>query len=316
MARLVFLGTPEAAVAPLRTLVSAGHDVALVVSRADKRRGRGSGLVPSPVKSAALDLGLAVTDDLAACHAVGAELGVVVAYGRIIPVAMLDRLPMVNLHFSLLPRWRGAAPVERALLEGDAETGVCLMAVEAVSTRVRSTPRRPPPSTPRRPSTNSGADWWNRMSDAGGAPGRRDGPACRYPGTRPAIRRTPRRWPPPSSNWTGRNRRRRCGAPSDSAGPGRRSVAGGCGYSRLGRPRPRRVLDPGELSGTVVGAGAAAARAEDPAARRANGPWTPPCGSTACIRHPGSGWAPDIRRRHRDVTGIGRPLLPRVAPIG
>ena len=62
---------------------------------------------------------------------VGAELGVVVAYGRIIPVAVLDRLPMVNLHFSLLPRWRGAAPVERAILEGDAETGVCLMAVEA-----------------------------------------------------------------------------------------------------------------------------------------------------------------------------------------
>ena len=61
----------------------------------------------------------------------GAELGVVVAYGRIIPVSVLDRLPMVNVHFSLLPRWRGAAPVERAILEGDAETGVCLMAVEA-----------------------------------------------------------------------------------------------------------------------------------------------------------------------------------------
>ena len=113
MARLVFLGTPEAAVEPLRTLVRAGHDVALVVSRADKRRGRGSALVPSPVVAG------------------GAELGVVVAYGRIVPVAVLNRLPMVNLHFSLLPRWRGAAPVERAILEDDAETGVCLMAVEA-----------------------------------------------------------------------------------------------------------------------------------------------------------------------------------------
>jgi methionyl-tRNA formyltransferase len=131
MARLVFLGTPDAAVPPLRTLVAAGHDVALVVSRPDKRRGRGGALAPSPVKVAALELGLAVTDDLAGATAVGAELGVVVAYGRIIPVAVLDRLPMVNLHFSLLPRWRGAAPVERALLEGDAETGVCLMAVEA-----------------------------------------------------------------------------------------------------------------------------------------------------------------------------------------
>ena len=131
MACLVFLGTPDAAVPPLRTLVAAGHDVALVVTRPDRRRGRGGALVPSPVKSAALDLGLAVTDDLSGATGVGAELGVVVAYGRIIPVSVLDRLPMVNLHFSLLPRWRGAAPVERALLEGDAETGVCLMAVEA-----------------------------------------------------------------------------------------------------------------------------------------------------------------------------------------
>jgi len=131
MARLVFLGTPEAAVEPLRTLVQAGHDVALVVSRADKRRGRGSALVPSPVKAAATALGLEVTDTLDDALAVGAELGVVVAYGRIIPVAVLERLPMVNLHFSLLPRWRGAAPVERAILEDDAETWVCLMAVEA-----------------------------------------------------------------------------------------------------------------------------------------------------------------------------------------
>ena len=131
MARLVYLGTPEAAVPPLQSLVAAGHDVALVVTRADKRRGRGSRLVPSPVKAAALELGLAVTDDLDEATGVGAELGVVVAYGRIVPVAVLDALPMVNLHFSLLPRWRGAAPVERAILEGDAETGVCLMAVEA-----------------------------------------------------------------------------------------------------------------------------------------------------------------------------------------
>ncbi len=130
MARLVFLGTPVAAVAPLQTLVSAGHEVALVVTRADKRRGRGSDLVPSPVKAAALELGLPVTDSLDAVAASGAELGVVVAYGRIIPSRVLEAVPMVNLHFSLLPRWRGAAPVERAILEGDSETGVCLMAVE------------------------------------------------------------------------------------------------------------------------------------------------------------------------------------------
>jgi methionyl-tRNA formyltransferase len=131
MARLVFLGTPEAAVEPLRTLVRAGHDVGLVVSRPDRRRGRGSALTPSPVKAAAVELGLEVADALDAVLGAGAELGVVVAYGRIIPASVLERLPMVNLHFSLLPRWRGAAPVERAILEGDAETGVCLMAVEA-----------------------------------------------------------------------------------------------------------------------------------------------------------------------------------------
>ncbi len=117
--------------APLRTLVDAGHDVALVVSRPDRRRGRGGSLVPSPVKMAATELGLEVTDSLDEVVDVGAGLGVVVAYGRIIPIAVLDCLPMVNLHFSLLPRWRGAAPVERAILEDDAETGVCLMAVEA-----------------------------------------------------------------------------------------------------------------------------------------------------------------------------------------
>jgi methionyl-tRNA formyltransferase len=131
MARLVYLGTPDAAVEPLRTLVAAGHDVALVVTRPDKRRGRGGALVPSPVKAAALELGLPVTDRLDDALDVRAELGVVVAYGRIVPTSVLDRLPMVNLHFSLLPRWRGAAPVERAILEGDSETGVCLMEVEA-----------------------------------------------------------------------------------------------------------------------------------------------------------------------------------------
>ena len=130
MARLAYLGTPELAVPPLRALLDAGHDVALVVTRADKRRGRGAGPSPSPVKRAALELGLTVTDDIHEVTEVGAELGVVVAYGRIIGVPVLDRLRLVNLHFSLLPRWRGAAPVERALLAGDAVTGVCVMDVE------------------------------------------------------------------------------------------------------------------------------------------------------------------------------------------
>lgn len=127
--RVVYLGTPEVAVAPLRALVAAGVDVALVVTRPDTRRGRGASFSPSPVKAAALDLGLPVDHDLGRVCDVGADLGVVVAYGRLVPVAVLARLAMVNLHFSLLPRWRGAAPVERALLAGDTETGVCLMEV-------------------------------------------------------------------------------------------------------------------------------------------------------------------------------------------
>ena len=130
MARLVFLGTPEAAVAPLRALVDAGHDVALVVSRPDRRRGRNAELSPSPVKAAALELGLPVTEQVDDAIPVGAQLGVVVAFGRLIKPHVLAALPMVNLHFSLLPRWRGAAPVERAILAGDRETGVCLMALE------------------------------------------------------------------------------------------------------------------------------------------------------------------------------------------
>jgi methionyl-tRNA formyltransferase len=128
--RLAYLGTPDLAVPPLRALVDAGFEVALVVSQPDRKRGRGSALSPSPVKAAALDLGLAVTDRLDEVLTAGVDLGVVVAYGRIIPMRVLEAVPMVNLHFSLLPRWRGAAPVERAILAGDERTGVDLMVVE------------------------------------------------------------------------------------------------------------------------------------------------------------------------------------------
>ncbi len=132
--KLVYLGTPEMAVPPLRALVDAGHEIVLVVTRADKRRGRGSGTSPSPVKAAAIELGIPVShsvdDVLVAVERDGAELGVVVAFGQIIRPHVLEVTPMVNLHFSLLPRWRGAAPVERALLAGDEVTGVCVMALE------------------------------------------------------------------------------------------------------------------------------------------------------------------------------------------
>ncbi|MDQ6799185.1 MAG: methionyl-tRNA formyltransferase [Actinomycetota bacterium] len=128
--RIVFLGTPEVAVRPLRALVAAGHDVALVVSQPDRKRGRGGALLPSPVKATATELGLPTTDVVDDAVGTGATLGVVVAYGRLIRPHVLAAVPMVNIHFSLLPRWRGAAPVERAILAGDATTGVCVMALE------------------------------------------------------------------------------------------------------------------------------------------------------------------------------------------
>ncbi|HEX3333704.1 MAG TPA: methionyl-tRNA formyltransferase [Acidimicrobiales bacterium] len=131
MTRLAYLGTPEMAVPPLRALVGAGHDVALVVTRPDRRRGRGGRATPSPVKDAAQELGIPATEDMDRLVQADVELAVVVAFGRIIPTRLLEQIPMVNVHFSLLPRWRGAAPVERAILAGDTETGVCLMKVDA-----------------------------------------------------------------------------------------------------------------------------------------------------------------------------------------
>jgi methionyl-tRNA formyltransferase len=128
--RVAYLGTPEVAVPPLRALIDDGVDVAMVVSQPDRRRGRGSERQPSPVKAAALALGLPVTDRVDDILEADVPLGVVVAFGRLIKPHVLEAVPMVNLHFSLLPRWRGAAPVERAILAGDDVTGVDLMAVE------------------------------------------------------------------------------------------------------------------------------------------------------------------------------------------
>jgi methionyl-tRNA formyltransferase len=128
--RLAYLGTPAFAVPTLRALLAADFDVALVVSLRDARRGRGTRPSPTPVKSAASELGLAVTDRVDDVLSIDAELGVVVAYGRIIKPHVLEALPLVNVHFSLLPRWRGAAPVERAILAGDERTGVDLMVVD------------------------------------------------------------------------------------------------------------------------------------------------------------------------------------------
>lgn len=129
---LVFLGTPSAAAVVLDRLLRDGRDIVHVVTGEDKRRGRGSGTSPSPVKALALARGVPVSHDLGWFKddiPVGL-LGIVVAYGRLIPAWTLERVPMWNVHFSMLPRWRGAAPVERAILAGDEQTGVCIMQMD------------------------------------------------------------------------------------------------------------------------------------------------------------------------------------------
>lgn len=130
--RVAFLGTPETSATVLRGLIDAGVDVVHVITRVDKKRGRGSTLMPSPVKVVAEQHGIEVShrvDDLVGLEP-PIDLGIVVAYGALVRENVLARIPMVNLHFSLLPRWRGAAPIERCILAGDEETGVCLMHVE------------------------------------------------------------------------------------------------------------------------------------------------------------------------------------------
>lgn len=125
-----YLGTPKDAVVPLKALVGAGYEVRLVVTGPDRRRSRRGRLEPTPVKQAASELGIQVSEDVEDLVDSGVDLGVVVAFGRIIKRDVLEQVPIVNLHFSLLPRWRGAAPVERAILAGDKETGVCLMSLD------------------------------------------------------------------------------------------------------------------------------------------------------------------------------------------
>ena len=140
--RIVFFGTPEFAVPSLDTLRRGGHEVAAVVTQPDRPHGRSrSTLVPPPVKAAALGAGLEVLQperpvgDLFAAtlrHA-NADLGVVVAYGHILKpdILAIPRRGMINVHASLLPRWRGAAPVQAAILHGDRVTGVSIMQMEA-----------------------------------------------------------------------------------------------------------------------------------------------------------------------------------------
>lgn len=139
--RIIFMGTPEFAVPTLDALVAAGHDVVAVYSQPPRRAGRGKALTPSPVQRRAEELRIMVrtpvslkdADVQAEFAALAADVAVVAAYGLLLPRAVLDapRIGCLNVHGSLLPRWRGAAPIQRAILAGDAETGVGIMQVEA-----------------------------------------------------------------------------------------------------------------------------------------------------------------------------------------
>jgi methionyl-tRNA formyltransferase len=135
------MGTPDFSVAALDALVAAGHEVAAVYCQPPRPAGRGKKDRPSPVQARAVARGLPVRhpkslkspEDQAEFAALGAEVAVVVAYGLILPQAVLDAPTRgcLNIHASLLPRWRGAAPIHRAIMAGDAETGVCIMQMEA-----------------------------------------------------------------------------------------------------------------------------------------------------------------------------------------
>lgn len=139
--RIVFMGTPEFAVPTLDALVAAGHDVVAAYSQPPRRAGRGKTLSPSPVQTRAESLGIEVRhptslrnpEQQSAFAGLNTDVAVVAAYGLILPQAILDspKYGCINVHASLLPRWRGAAPIHRAILAGDQKTGVTIMAMEA-----------------------------------------------------------------------------------------------------------------------------------------------------------------------------------------
>jgi methionyl-tRNA formyltransferase len=137
--KVAYLGTSKFAVAVLRRLADSSHRPTLVVTPPDRPRGRGRHLAPPPAAEAAKDLGLELhqtesvnlDSTVAAVRATGAELGVVCAFGQLIKDPLLSELEMLNVHPSLLPRWRGAAPIERAIMAGDGGTGVSILRVTA-----------------------------------------------------------------------------------------------------------------------------------------------------------------------------------------
>lgn len=139
--RIIFAGTPDFSVAPLQTLIDSEHNVIAVYTQPDRPAGRGRKLTASPVKQLALDEKIPVYQPLSlkdseaqqTLQALNADLMVVVAYGLILPQVILDapKMGCLNIHASLLPRWRGAAPIQRAIESGDVETGVTIMQMDA-----------------------------------------------------------------------------------------------------------------------------------------------------------------------------------------
>ncbi len=138
--RIAFMGTPDFSVPALKSIISAGHNVVAVYSQPPRPKGRGQQVQESPVHQAAMAAGIEVhtplnfkkDEDIAAFMALELDVAIVAAYGLILPKIILDapRFGCINIHASLLPRWRGAAPIQRSILEGDSETGITIMQME------------------------------------------------------------------------------------------------------------------------------------------------------------------------------------------
>src|SRR5450759_4978123 len=182
--RLIFLGTPAFAVPTLEAIVRAGHEVAAVLTQPDRPRGRGQNAAASPVKQAALGLGLTVyqpervrrPEAVEYLRGIDSDAMVVVGYGQIIPQVAIDLAPLgiINVHASLLPKYRGAGPIQWALVRGETRTGVTSMRCWTLG--ICCSKRRPKSAATRMPWNSAGAwrswaraCWWRRWRDCWGA---------------------------------------------------------------------------------------------------------------------------------------------------